>query len=138
MAIIANSISSDQAAAAIAAAQEKAGAIGVAANIAVIDAGTHLKSFARMDGAVLGAIDVAIGKARTSVLFGVGSADVWTYCEPGAPAPNLQASNGGLMPFPGGLPIIFQGTLIGAVGVSGGAPSQDLEIAEAAVAMLAD
>jgi uncharacterized protein GlcG (DUF336 family) len=137
MTIIADSISSDQAATAIAAAQAKAAAIGIAANIAVIDAGTHLKGFSRMDGAVLGAIDVAIGKARTSVLFGIGSADVWAYCQPGAPAPNLQASNGGLMPFPGGLPIIARGTLIAAVGVSGGAPSQDLEIAEAAVAALA-
>jgi uncharacterized protein GlcG (DUF336 family) len=63
---------------------------------------------------------------------------VWDYCRPGAPAPNLEASNGGLMPFPGGLPLIANGTLIGAVGVSGGAPSQDLDIAEAAVAALAD
>lgn len=137
MTIIADSISSASAATAIAAAQEKAAAIGVAVTIAVIDAGTHLKGFARMDGAVLASIDVAIGKARTSALFGIGSADVWAYCQPGAPAPNLQASNGGLMPFPGGLPIIAQGTLIGAVGVSGGAPSQDLDIAEAAVAALA-
>ena len=137
MSIIADSIDSASAATAIAAAQVKAMEIGVAANIAVIDAGTHLKGFMRMDGAVLGAIDVAIGKARTSALFGISSADVWAYCQPGAPAPNLQASNGGLMPFPGGLPLIAHSTLIGAVGVSGGAPSQDLEIAEAAVAALA-
>lgn len=138
MTIIADSISSASAATVIAAAQAKADAIGIAANIAVTDAGTHLKSFVRMDGAVLGSIDVATAKARTSVLFAIPSADVWAYCQPGAPAPNLQASNGGLMPFPGGLPIIAHGTLIGAVGVSGGSPSQDLEIAQAAVAALAD
>lgn len=138
MTITADTISSRSAAAAIAAAQEKAAEIGVAATIAVIDAGTHLKGLVRMDGTVLGTIDVATAKARTSVLFGTSSADVWTYCQPGAPAPNLQASNGGLMPFPGGLPIIAQGTLIGGVGVSGGSPSQDLEIAQAAVAALAD
>lgn len=134
MANIQDTITGDQSDAAIAAARTKAAAIGVTANIAVLDAGAHLKGFARMDGAVLGSIDVSIGKARTSVLFAINSADVWDYCQPGAPAPNLQASNGGLMPFPGGLPIISDGKLIGAVGVSGGAPSQDLEIAQAALA----
>lgn len=138
MSIIADTITADQAAAATAAAQAKGVAIGVAASIAVLDASTHLKGFIRMDGAVLGAIDVAIGKARTSALFGISSADVWEYSRPGAPAPNLEASNGGLMPFPGGLPIVANGTLIGAVGVSGGAPSQDLEIAKAAVAALVE
>lgn len=136
MTIISDTITSDQSATAIAAAQAKAAAIGVAANIAVLDAGAHLKGFSRMDGAVLGSIDVSIGKARTSVLFGISSDAVWAYCQPGAPAPNLQASNGGLMPFPGGLPLFADDTLIGAVGVSGGSPSQDLEIAEAAVAAL--
>jgi uncharacterized protein GlcG (DUF336 family) len=125
----------DQADAMIAAGTARARAIGVAANIAVLDA--HLKAFGRMDGAVLGSIDVSIGKARTSALFQIGSDTVWDYCKPGAPAPNLEASNGGLMPFPGGLPALTSdGTIIGAVGVSGGAPSQDLEIAEAAVAAL--
>src|SRR5688500_15971687 len=106
---IADTIASDKAEMAIAAAAAKAAALGVAANIAVIDAGAHLKAFARMDGAALGSIDVSIGKARTSVLFGISSADVWAYCQPGAAAPNLQASNGGLMPFPGGLPILSDG-----------------------------
>lgn len=138
MIIIAESISRAATARIIATAEAKAEAIGVAANIAVLDAGTHLKGFVRMDGAVLGSIDVAQGKARTAVLFGISSEAVWDYCRPGAPAPNLEASNGGLMPFPGGLPLIANGTLIGAVGVSGGAPSQDLDIAEAAVAALAD
>lgn len=111
--------------------------LGIAANIAVLDAAAHLKAFARMDGAVLGSIDVSIGKARTSALFQISSEAVWDYCKPGAPAHNLEASNGGLMPFPGGLPVTGpDGTVIGAVGVSGGAPSQDLEIAEAAVAAL--
>lgn len=126
-----------QADAMIAAGQARAQAIGLAANIAVLDAAAHLKAFARMDDAVLGSIDVAIGKARTSALFQISSEAVWDYCKPGAPAPNLDASNGGLMPFPGGLPVIASdGNLIGAVGVSGGSPSQDLDIARAAVTVL--
>lgn len=126
-----------QADAMIAAGTTRASAIGVAANIAVLDAAAHLKAFARMDNAVLGSIDVSIGKARTSALFQISSEAVWDYCQPGAPAHNLEASNGGLMPFPGGLPIIAaDGQIIGAVGVSGGAPSQDFDIAQAAVAAL--
>lgn len=138
MTIIADSISSGAVARIIAAAEAKAVQIGVAANIAVLDAGSHLKGFVRMDGAVLGAIDVAQGKARTAALFGMSSEAVWDYCRPGAPAHNLEASNGGLMPFAGGLPLTLDDILVGAVGVSGGAPSQDLEIAEAAVAALGD
>jgi uncharacterized protein GlcG (DUF336 family) len=131
------SLTIERAFAAIAAGTAHATTIGVAANLAVLDAAAHLKAFARMDGAVLGSIDVAIGKARTSVLFQISSAAVWDYCKPGAAAPNLEASNGGLMPFPGGLPIFDRdGNLIGALGVSGGAPSQDLEIAQAGLAAL--
>jgi len=131
------SISIDQANAMIAAGAAHAAALGVAANIAVLDAAAHLKAFGRMDGAVLGSIDVSIGKARTSALFQISSEAVWDYCKPGAPAPHLEASNGGLMPFPGGLPVTdANGTVIGAVGVSGGAPTQDLEVAQAAVAAL--
>ena len=90
-----------------------------------------------MDGAVLGSIDVAIGKARTAALFQIRSDAVWDYCKPGAPAPGLDRSNGGLMTFAGGIPLTdADGAMIGAIGVSGGAPSQDLEIAEAAVAVL--
>ncbi|MBC3940071.1 GlcG/HbpS family heme-binding protein [Sphingomonas albertensis] len=130
-------ITADQAQGLLAAGQAHAAAIGVPAVVAVLDAGAHLKAFVRMDGVVLGSIDVAAAKARTATMFGTSSAAVWDYCQPGAPAPNLQASNGGLMPFPGGLPLInADGVLIGAIGVSGGAPSQDLAIAEAAVAAL--
>ena len=103
-------------------------------NIAVLDAGAHLKAFGRMDGAVLGSIDVARRKATTAVLFHARSEAVWDYCKPGAPAPGLELSNGGLAPFGGGIPLQPSGRhgLIGAVGVSGGSVAQDVEIAEAA------
>lgn len=121
----------------IAAGQARANAMGVPVNLAVLDAGAHLKSFDRMDGAVLGSIDVALSKARTAVLFQIPSEAVWEYCKPGAPAPGLERSNGGLTTFPGGLPLFdARGELIGAIGVSGGAPSQDLEIARSAAAAL--
>ncbi|MEG3151381.1 heme-binding protein [Sphingomonas sp. ZT3P38] len=130
-------MTSDQARKIIAAGEARAAEIGVPVNIAVLDAGTHLKAFVRMDGAVLGSIDVAMGKARTAALFQTTSEAVWDYCKPGAPAPSLQLSNGGLMTFAGGIPLTgADGTMIGAVGVSGGAVSQDREIAEAAAAAI--
>lgn len=132
-------ITSTQAQAILAAAQAKAADLGVRASIAVLDDGAHLKAFVRMDGTVLGAIDVAQGKARTSVLFGITSEAVWDYCKPGAPAPGLQLSNGGLMTFPGGMPLAAtDGFLIGAIGVSGGSPAQDAQIALAGAATLSN
>ena len=119
----------------LAAAAEHAATLGVPVNIAILDSGAHLKAFVRMDGAVLGSIDVALKKARTAVLFETTSEAVWDYCKPGGAAHALELSNGGLAPFAGGLPIKGPcGETLGAVGVSGGAVPQDLEIAQAAVA----
>jgi uncharacterized protein GlcG (DUF336 family) len=130
-------ITSDQARQMLAAAEQTARRIGVPVNIAVLDAGAHLKAFLRMDGAVLGSIDVAIRKAKTAVLFETTSEAVWEYCKPGAPAPGLEHSNGGLAPFAGGVPVRGpNGETLGALGVSGGAVSQDLAIAEAAATAL--
>jgi len=118
----------------LAACEARAAAMGVPVNIAILDAGAQLKAFVRMDGAVAGSIDLAMRKARTAVLFEVTSEAVWDYCKPGAPAHALELSNGGLAPFAGGIPLKGpQGQMLGAVGVSGGAVPQDLEIAQAAV-----
>jgi uncharacterized protein GlcG (DUF336 family) len=130
-------LSSFQASAVIAAAQAKASAMGVPVIVAVVDAGVHLKAFTRMDGAVLASIDIALKKARTAALFKANSEVVWEYCKPGAPAPGLELTNGGLAPFGGGVPLKgADGEVLGAVGVSGGAITQDLEIAQAAAAAI--
>lgn len=126
-----------QAHAIIAASEARATAMGVPVNIAVLDAGAHLKAFSRMDGAVLGSIDVAMKKAATAALFQTTSDAVWEYCKPGEPAHALEHTNGGLAPFAGGLPLkSADGEMLGAIGVSGAAVPQDLEIAEAGVAAL--
>jgi uncharacterized protein GlcG (DUF336 family) len=127
-------ITSQQAEAAITGGEAKARELGLAAIVAVLDGGAHLKAFRRMDGAVLGSIDIAIRKAKTAVLFHANSEAVWDYCKPGAPAHALELTNGGLAPFGGGIPLRMDGIVIGAVGVSGGAVSQDVEVAEAALA----
>jgi uncharacterized protein GlcG (DUF336 family) len=130
-------LTSRQARAIIAAGEAKAMALGVPVNIAVLDTGAHLLAFSRMDGAVLGSIDIAMKKARTAALFRTSSEAVWDYCKPGAPAHALEHTNGGLAPFAGGVPLQGpSGEPLGAVGVSGGAVPHDLEIAEAARAAL--
>jgi uncharacterized protein GlcG (DUF336 family) len=110
--------------------------ISVPANIAVLDAGVNLKAFARMDGALLGSIDIAIGKARTSALFQMNSEELFEFCKPGGTSFGLENTNGGLVVFAGGRPLVVGGEFVGAVGVSGGAVAQDDAIAEAAAAAL--
>lgn len=128
-------ITSKQAQAVIDGAMAKAHKLGVPAIVTIIDAGCHLKAFSRMDGAPLGSIDISMRKAKTAALFSCNSEDVWEYCKPGAPAPGLELSNGGLMTFAGGISLKTpDGIVIGAIGVSGGAVSQDKEIAEAGAA----
>jgi uncharacterized protein GlcG (DUF336 family) len=75
-------ISFKQAGEVVGRATAQANAIRVPMNIAVLDGGGHLKAFVRMDGALLGSIDVAIGKARTSVLFSMNSEGIWDFCKP--------------------------------------------------------
>ncbi|MEU1630514.1 heme-binding protein [Streptomyces sp. NPDC020096] len=81
-----------------------------------------------------GSIEIALTKAKTSVLFNGPSEDLWEFCKPGGPAPATEYANGGLIPHAGGLPMHDDsGTLIGAIGVSGGMPVQDGEVARIAL-----
>jgi len=127
------SLTEEIALAAVAAARKAASGIGVPMNIAVLDAGAHLKAFARMDGALLGSIDIALGKAKTSALFGMTSEAVGEFCKPGGSSPGLELTNGTLVVFAGGVPVRDRsGVLIGAIGVSGGAVEQDRQVANVA------
>jgi uncharacterized protein GlcG (DUF336 family) len=127
------SISEKQANVALAEARRIATEIGVPMNIAVIDDGANLKAFTRMDGALLGSIDIALGKARTAALFGMTTEAIGEFCKPGGTSPGLEQTNGGLVIFAGGVPIRDpQGRLLGAVGISGGAVAQDQQVAQAA------
>ena len=130
-------ISVHQARSIIAAGEARAQAIGIAVNIAVLDDGAHLKAFSRMDGALLGSIDIALGKAKTAALFQMATETVGEFCKPGGGSPGLEQTNGVLVVFGGGLPLTApDGTFLGAVGVSGGAVAQDMDVAQAAVSGL--
>jgi uncharacterized protein GlcG (DUF336 family) len=116
-------------------AEAKAREMGLVVIIAILDDGGHLKAFHRMDGAVLGSIDIAIRKAKTAVLFQCNSEEVWDYLKPGAPAPHLELTNNGLAPYGGGIALKCpNGGMAGALGVSGGTIEQDTTVAKAGLA----
>src|SRR5205807_5723913 len=117
-AIAATDISLDQAHVALEAAMKKAIETKTKMDIAVVDAGGNLKAFARMDGAWLGSIDISIKKAKTARFFDMPTGDIGKLSQPGKPLYQIEVSNGGLITFPGGVPIKNgQGTVIGAIGV---------------------
>src|SRR5512146_1055132 len=100
-----NDITLELAQAVLAAGRRRAQKIGVQMNIAVVDAGGNLKAFERMDGAWLGSIDISIRTARTARYFDMDTGDLGKLSKPGAPAYMIDVSNGGLITFPGGVPL---------------------------------
>src|ERR1700754_1657216 len=113
----------------------KAKEIGQPMNIAVVDAGANLTAFARMDGAWLGSIDIAINKAFTAKAFDISTLELGGNSQPGQQFFGTNASNHSrVMIFAGGVPIKVNGQIVGAVGVSGGSGEQDQAVAEAAAA----
>ena len=122
----------------LAEAVRKAEEIGTLMNVAVVDAGGNLKAFGRMDGAWLGSIDIAIKKARTARFFDMNSGDIGALSQPGGPLYNIEVSNGGLISFPGGIPLREEGgEVVGAIGVSGSSVENDHTVAEAGASALA-
>ena len=114
------------------AAREKATAVGVSQNIAVVDNGGNLVAFARMDNAWLGSIDIAIKKAWTARAFEVTTEELSLLAQPGKPFYGIHASNDGkVMIFTGGVPLKRGDQVVGAIGVSGGTGKQDQQVAEA-------
>ncbi|PJJ60301.1 GlcG/HbpS family heme-binding protein [Hymenobacter chitinivorans] len=129
------SILLEQAQAAVRAAQQKSLEMGVKMNIAVVDAGANLTAFARMDGAWLGSLDISIKKAKTARFFDMPTGELGKISQPGGPLFNIEHSNGGLITFPGGLPITdANGQVIGAIGVSGSTVEDDHAVAQAGLA----
>ena len=127
----------EQAHAAVAAALGQARELGTKMNIAVVDAGANLKAFARMDGAWLGSIDIAIRKARTARFFDMNTGEVGKLSQPGGSLFGIEHSNGGLITFPGGVPLKnSKGEVVGAIGVSGSSVENDHSVALAGAAAL--
>lgn len=132
-----SNITLEQARKIIDAAVQKSIELGVKMNIAVVDSGTNLVAFNKMDDAWLGSIDISQKKARTARYFNMDTGAIGQLSQPGGPLYNIEHSNGGLITFPGGVVIKdANGTIIGAVGVSGSTVDDDHAVASAGAAGL--
>lgn len=108
---------------------------GTLMNIAVVDAGGNLKAFARMDGAFLGSIDISIKKAVSSRYLNMPTTQLGEAAQPGQELYGIEVTNNGMIIFGGGeLLKDKDGTIIGAIGVSGSSVANDVAVAKAGAA----
>jgi len=115
-------------------AEAKATSIGIAYNIAVVDAGGRLLAFVRQDGALIGSIDLAIDKAITARIFDKPTSLLAELAQPGEPLYGIQQSNESkVVIFGGGVPVFIDGCVVGAVGASAGTVEQDIAVVEAGI-----
>ncbi len=115
-------------------AEEKALEINVPVVFSAVDKGANLMLMHRMEDAFVTSIDISINKAFTSACLKQGTHEIVDAVQPGASLYGLQLTNNArIIPFGGGLPIIVEGQVVGAVGVSGGTVEEDMLIAQAAV-----
>lgn len=121
----------------LAAAKAKAAAMGWKMNIAIVDDGGHLMAFARMDGARPASGYTALTKASTAATFRQETGPIPKNEPDQFLSLSLQhaalASGGKITTLKGGVPIVIEGQVIGAVGVGGGSGEQDTEVARAGI-----
>lgn len=131
------SISSELAKAMIEAAEQKAAEMGHPFVIAIVDESGVLKALSRMDGAALLSVQVAQDKAYTAAGFGMAT-DAWHEFVRDDPPLAMGAAPGidRLIVFGGGYPITVGDAVVGAIGVSGGHYSQDMEVAQAGLSVV--
>ena len=117
----------------LAAAVAKARDMSVPQCICIVDTGGHLLTMARMDGAFALSVDTALRKAQTAAAYGGPTGGI----EAGIDIKLAIATEGRRINLPGGLPVIVDGHVIGAIGVGSGTGEQDREVANTALAAIA-
>jgi len=133
MTIVKHSIDAETAEKAVAAAAEKAAELKLRMCIAVSDEAGDLKAFMRMDGAPKLSIDIAQNKAFTAASFGMPTHAWFDFIKDDPPLLHGITHTPRLTVFGGGFPIKLKGEMIGAIGLSGGHYTQDMECARAAL-----
>ena len=114
------------------AAVDKANAMGQPQCIAIVDDGCNLLAFLRMDGAKVLSQASATHKAMTAA----SSRAPTGHIAEGLDAKLAFATEGKVTNLKGGLPVVFDGKVIGAIGVGSGTGEQDVEVAQAAIEAL--
>jgi uncharacterized protein GlcG (DUF336 family) len=136
MTIIKHSIDAETAEKAIAAAAKKASELNLRMCVAVTDEAGDLKAFLRMDGAPKLSVEIAQNKAYTAVSFSMPTHAWFEFIKDDPPLLHGITHTPRLVVFGGGFPIMIKGEMIGAIGLSGGHYSQDMECARAALAAI--
>ncbi len=112
----------------------KAREVGTPKDMAVVDESGYLIAFRRMDGAKFSAVEIAINKAFTSAGGGRATREYKEVAGPGGPAFGIHTQlQGRFCILGGGIPVVVDGQIIGAVGISSGAATEDHTVAEAGV-----
>lgn len=115
-------------------AEKKATELGIQMVISVVDEGGNLIAVHRMDDAWLASVDIAQNKAWTSVALKMPTANLAEATVPHAELYGLNTTNNGrLVLFGGGIPLVENDKVIGAVGASGSAVDHDIQVAQAGV-----
>lgn len=124
----------------LAAAQARAVEIKVPMDIAVVDDGAHLLAFARMDGAKLSSVEIAIRKAQGAAIRRLPTAPARTGDEVNVVLSMglALATQGRQIPVRGGIPLLVDGICVGAIGVSNGTEDQDVDVAQAGARALSN
>jgi glc operon protein GlcG len=125
------------------AAKKKAAELGLKCNVAIVDDGGHMLAFARMDGARPASAATALTKAVSAATFRQETGPLPAKGEPDLLLSlSLQSaaamSGAKITPLKGGVPIVVDGQVIGAVGIGGGTGEQDVEVAKAGIRALLD
>ncbi|HEY2112384.1 MAG TPA: heme-binding protein [Dongiaceae bacterium] len=134
--IVKRSIDAKTAEQAVEAAAKKAVELGLRMCIAVTDEVGDLKAFRRMDGAPKLSIEIATNKAYTAASFGMPTHAWFEFIKNDPPLLHGITHTPRLVVFGGGFPIHLEGEIVGAIGLSGGHYSQDMECARAALAAI--
>jgi uncharacterized protein GlcG (DUF336 family) len=116
--------------------REEAVSRDLALAVAVVDPAGNVVASERMDGAALGALQLAIGKAYTSVLWGMPSGDFMQSTQPGGDDWGWNATDPRIVVYAGGVPLFAAGELVGGVGASGGTATEDADCVVAATRSL--
>jgi glc operon protein GlcG len=120
---------------AVEAAEKEAEKRGATVVIAVVDDGGQLILLERLDDTQVASVEVGIGKARTAAIFRRPSKVFEDQIREGRVA---ALALPGATPLQGGIPIIMDGKVVGAIGVSGNTPQEDEEIALAGASAISD
>ena len=114
-------------------AEEKGKEIKVPIVISIVDDGGNIILIHRMENSLLASIDLSLNKAYTAVSLKMPTDKLKDLCKPGEELYGIQHTNNRFVIFGGGIPFIYKGKVVGAIGISGGSVEEDICVCEYAL-----